>query len=208
MPSLVVPNAGLLRFIWTLAGAQYAINVLGVQNPSGSGITQGSTNSLGAAIKTALTTSGFVGVAGTQIALQNIGLRNINVPNQAEFLDNGAPVVGTGSGNMLPPQIALCVTLRTALAGRSFRGRCFLPGFTEEASEANGTCVAGAATTAANFINAVRDACTAAGLPLAVISRPQLDGTPSSAGFATPVTLGVVRDLVWDTQRRRAVPGV
>jgi hypothetical protein len=36
-------------------------------------------------------------------------------------------LVGTGSGAALPPQLAICVSLRTALPTRAGRGRFFLP---------------------------------------------------------------------------------
>lgn len=38
-----------------------------------------------------------------------------------------SPVVGTGAGNMFPHEVAVCVSLKTATAGRSGRGRLYLP---------------------------------------------------------------------------------
>lgn len=210
MPSLVVPQGGLLRLIWTFSGAPYAVNVFGVRNATGAGITQAAANSLGAAVKTAMTSTGYHGWISNLVALQTVGLRNINTANQVEFLDTGAAVVGTDVSNALPPQVALCVTLRTALAGRSFRGRTFLPGFAEATSDVNGRANSATGDAALAFVQAIMAACSAASLPMAIISRPRpAEGTvPAYAGNVTNVTAAVVRDLVWDTQRRRAVPGI
>jgi len=46
--------------------------------------------------------------------------------NELQAISNPA-LVGTGSGNALPPQTAICVSLRTALPTRAGRGRFFLP---------------------------------------------------------------------------------
>lgn len=49
-----------------------------------------------------------------------------------EVADRGLPAgaAGTASGNSLPPQCAEVITIRTAVAGRSFRGRFYLPALT------------------------------------------------------------------------------
>jgi hypothetical protein len=208
MPALVVPNAALVRLIWTAGGPPYAVNVLGAHNISGTAVTQAACNAIGAAIKTALATSGLNAQLSTLVSLNSVGLRNINVANQVELLDNAAGASGTAAGDMLPPQIAFCLTLRTALAGRSFRGRMYIPGFAESASAGMGVAVAGVGTAAVAFGNAIMAAMSAQGLPLAIVSRPAPDRVPPSAGFVTEVTSVVSRDLVWDTQRRRAVPGI
>lgn len=45
-----------------------------------------------------------------------------------EFAETAA---GAITGDPLPPQIAVCVTKKTGLAGRERRGRCYLAGFAE-----------------------------------------------------------------------------
>lgn len=40
-------------------------------------------------------------------------------------------IVGANAAHPLPPQLAVVVTKKTGLAGRSNRGRCYLSGFTE-----------------------------------------------------------------------------
>lgn len=209
MPSLVVPNAALLRLIWSLSGQPYAVNVLGVNKGSVANITQALTDTVGTAIKAALAPSGLGAVLGTAVGLQSVGLRDINSPSQPEYLDSGAAVLGTAAGNLLPPQIAFVVTLRTALAGKSFRGRVYLTGFAVTANGATGQASTATGTASTAFITSIANALGASSMNLAVVSRPSTTSVPPRpAGFVTNVSARIARDLVWDTQRRRAVPGI
>jgi hypothetical protein len=208
MAQLVVPNAGQMRLIWALGGQLYALNVLGVVNSTAVNITQALTNTIGAAIKTAFTSSAHAASISTTVTLANVGLRDIRTANQAEFLDSGAAVAGTQALELLPPQTALCITLRTASAGPRFRGRVYLPGFTEGDNVAGGITNSATSTPAVAFVAAIQAALVAQSLNLGVIHRPTADPLPVSAGFITTVTSIVCRDLIWDTQRRRAVPGI
>lgn len=206
MAQLIVANAAQMRLIWATGGSLYALNVMGVVNSGAVAITQGLTNTIGTAIKSGLTSSGLGAALGTAITLANVGLRDIRTGNAAEFLDSGAAVAGTAAGDLLPPQVALVVTLRTAQAGRSFRGRVYLPGFGEASNSATGTATP--LTGAVNFVTAIKSALITSGLDLGVIHRPTAAPLPVTAGFITTVTAIVTRDGVWDTQRRRAVPGI
>jgi hypothetical protein len=206
MPALVVPNAAILRLLWSQGGILSAINVLGVVNGSNIAITQALTNTIGTAIKSALSSSGHTTAIGSTIALSNIGLRDIRSANQAEFLDSNAAQAGTGAGDLLPLQTCLCITLRTALAGKSFRGRCYLWGYTEGSNTANGGI--SSTTSSVAFVTAIKSALVASGLDLGVLSRPNATLPIPRAGTVTPVTSVVARDSVWDTQRRRAIAGV
>lgn len=206
MPQLVVANAAQMRLIWALGGQLYALNVLGVVNTGSVAITQALTNTLGTAIKAALTSSALGALLDDTVTLANIGLRDIRTANTAEFLDTGGAVAGTGAGDLLPPQVAFCVTLRTAQAGRSFRGRVYLPGYGEVANGSAGTI--GSTTASVAFVAAIQSALVAQSLNLGVLSRPRPTAPIPSAGFITPVTSVVARDSVWDTQRRRAIPGI
>lgn len=205
MPQLVVPNSAQMRLIWSLGGQLYALNVMGVV-ANAVPITQALTNTIGSAIKTALTSSGHVGALHTTVALANIGLRDIRTANTAEFIDTGGAVAGTLAGDLLPPQTALCVTLRTAQAGRSFRGRVFLPGFGEGQNAAGGTI--SSTGSCVSFVTAIKAALVTSSMDLGVLSRPAPDLPVPRAGFITIVTSIVARDSVWDTQRRRAIPGI
>jgi len=206
VPQLIVPNAAQMRLIWAASASLYALNVLGVVNAGNLAITQALTNTLGTAIKAALTSSGLGAQIHTSVILATVGLRDIRSANTAEFLDSGGGTAGTAAGDFLPPQTAMCITLRTALAGRSFRGRVYLPGYSELVNSATGTLTVSTASVA--FVTAIQSALVANSLNLGVLSRPAPLALPPRAGFITPVTSIVARDLVWDTQRRRAIPGI
>lgn len=206
MPQLVVANAAQMRLIWSLSGQLYALNVMGVVNPGGIAITQALTNSVGTAIKSAFASSGHNAVVVTTVGLASIGLRDIRTPSQSEYIDTGAAVLGTSANDLLPPQTALCITLRTAFAGASYRGRVYLPGFGEASNTVSGTAAGTTAPVA--FVTAIKAALIANALDLGVISRPAPDAIPARAGMINVVTAIVARDAVWDTQRRRAIPGI
>lgn len=99
---------------------------------------------------------------------------------------------GTGSIR-LPDQVATVVSLRTGLAGRSFRGRMYLP--------LNGLSLDANAQLSSSSIGLVADAAkdlvddiNAGGLEVVVMSATQT--------LTTPVT-SIIVDSILDTQRRR-----
>ena len=201
MPPLVVSNAVLVRLIWSAGGVPFAVNVLGGRKISATTIDQGFANTLGSAIKGAISAVALVPQLHTSVALMSVGVRDISAAARPEFIDAGTAVNGTGTGNLLPPQVAICCTLRTALAGKSFRGRYYQAGMPVGANSATGTILAAASTPVRDFISALRIThFPSNGLALAVISRKN--------AVATDVTLEQVRDAQWDTQRRRAEAGV
>ena len=220
-PPLVVSNAAVVRVLWNIV-AQIAINVYGARVGAGTTINQALADSLGAAIKAAFT--GTVGpLMSNNTQLVRVTVRDIRTAGQPEFRDSGALVLGTGLGDSLPPKEAACITLRTAGAGRSFRGRSYIGGFSEAENDANGLTVTAANTAAMNFVAGIRDAMTANGLTLVVLSRPSfrevrtvqtfdaagaLLETHTATHAARPgminnVTMLEARDARWQTQRRR-----
>lgn len=206
MAALIVPNAAQMRIIWSLSGQLYALNVMGVVNSGSVAITQALCNTIGTAIKAGFTSSSHGAGIHTTVAIANVGLRDIRTANAPEFIDTGGAVAGTAAGDILPLQTALVVTLRTAFSGASFRGRVYLCGFGEGANTATGTI--NSTVNCVGFVTAIKSALVASSLDLGVIHRPTAAPLPVTSGFITPVTSIVARDAVWDTQRRRAIPGI
>jgi hypothetical protein len=225
---VVVPGSAQVRLLWGLTnGLGVQINVLGAVKPGGTVISQTLANSLGAAIKAALTSSGLVVNLHTSTQLINVGVRDTSTANMPEFLDSGGPVAGTApAADPLPHQTALVVTLRTARAGASYRGRVYLGGFTETENVGAATASPALAANSVAFVTAVQSAMSTAGLTLGVLSRPapatetvltinNADGTTTThtkhtkarPGAITPVTLIQLRNSVFDNQRRRSAPG-
>jgi hypothetical protein len=200
MAQLVVPNSVLVRLIWAQSGTPFAIQVLGGRKVGASTVDQALANTLGAAVKTSFTTH-LASRVVVAVSLSKVAIRDISVANRPEFQDAGAAVAGTGpDAAMLPPQIAMCATLRTASAGKNFRGRSYFPGFGVNSLAADGKAGAAVGTSIVAFLTALQTNFTASGFNLAVVSR--------KLSQVTDVSLIQVRDTTWDTIRGRAVAGV
>jgi hypothetical protein len=113
----------------------------------------------------------------------------------------GFPFVGTDSAQSLPFQTAAVTTWRTALRGRSFRGRTYLGGFTEAFSDGRNP-----SSTLLTAINEWRDDMLeindTMGGGIGVISRRHNKGV-RLIGVVNQITSGDVATF-WATQRRRA----
>lgn len=199
MASLVIPQGVVVRLIWQQSTVDYAVNVLGAQNSTSLSITQALTNTIGAAVKASLASSGLAARLSNTVNLKQVGLRDINTANRPEFLDAAAGASGTQVADVLPGNVAYCATIRTALAGRSFRGRYYQFGLTE-LDNTLGAPTATVLTTTAAFVNAIGAALSGNGLTPAVLSRVHL--------VATPWAGAVARSTTWATQRRRLIPGI
>jgi len=209
MAPLVIAGAAQLNLHWVNQGLPFN-NVLGVSAPPGVVIDQTLAETVGAAIKTAYNSSTLNTHMGTSTGLQSVGLRDLRTAGQPEYLDSGTVQAGNGLTDTLPPQTALVVSVRTARAGASFRGRIYLGGFVEGDNGPTGLVLQAAADAAVGFIDGVGAALNASGMALAVLSYPREAKTipekiiPAKTGFVTPSTVVEVRNLLWDTQRRRA----
>jgi len=118
----------------------------------------------------------------------------------------GLPVAGDVTSRAMPNNVALCVSFRTGLRGRSFRGRNYLPGMSSDAvSEGVNEVNAAYQTSVRNAYLAVQLTIEGVGAEWVVVSRFH-DGAPRVSGVATPVTNVVFTDNIVDSQRRR-LPG-
>jgi hypothetical protein len=109
----------------------------------------------------------------------------------------GSPFAGSAlTGVPLPPQLAVAITIRTALAGRSDRGRFYLPPVVTDDVGDTGRIGGTTPLTLVTAVGTAIDAAAAAGTAasLVVYSRKLHD-----THFATRIECGDV----FDTQRRR-----
>lgn len=203
MPPLVVPQAVLVRIVWGAAAAPTGVNVIGARKTGAVTVNQALADTLFAAFKTAFGTSGLANVVPTTLGLLQVGVRDISSPSLPEFMGAGAPQMGTqAAGKILPPQTALCITLRTALAGKSFRGRVFIGSLGDTALAASGAATSAAATAARDFVVALRTAMLTSSLELAVVSR-KLQSTE-----VVPASGIQSRSDTFETIRGRSHPGI
>lgn len=120
-----------------------------------------------------------------------------------------APAGERGSG-ALPNNVALTVSFRTALRGRSFRGRNYISGFAEDQVVLNtvdsGTL--GDITDAYEGLTSVASDVDASWVVVSRFSGVDGDGKPipRTLGVSTNVSSVVIVDPIVDSQRRR-LPG-
>lgn len=201
MPALVITNAVLIRFIWGTAAAASAVNVIGARKGGTTTINQGLADRLSASIKTHFTASGYGALVPATLGLRTVGVRDLSGPNLPEFVGTGAITLGTATGGkILPPQLAAVVTLRTAKAGKSFRGRMYLGLWHDSALDASGSMTPAANSAVAGFAAGLPTILSGEGLTAAVVSR--------KLASLEDITSSQVRDTQFETQRRRAIPGI
>lgn len=202
---LVLATAVQVRLFWTMNGVA-CINALSGIVAGGFVNSQAHANALGTAIIGRFTSSGLKALSAASTSMDGAGIRNLRVANEVEYVSTETPVVGTGSGDALPNQLAAVVTLRTAKAGRSFRGRVYLGGAIEAENTSVGRIATAYNTALASFMDGVQTDMGTEGITLAVLSRPRYDPVSDALvypGAITAVTAIVTRDEQWDTMRSR-----
>jgi hypothetical protein len=183
MPFIPVPNVAQVKLFGSIDG-QETINDLYFE-VSGGGITPVNLATL----------AGVVGGWGQSHLApllsddwQLVRTVCIDLTAQNSFqVDIGTPATGGVSGEANPNNVAACIKFSTALGGRSFRGRNYVPGIPGSVVTLN--------TMDATFMNNLSDAyfmMVGAGTFLpgwqwVVVSR-FANNLPRTAGIATPVT--------------------
>lgn len=145
---------------------------------------------------------------GGGIALQRVEGRQLAWPQPT--YDAAMVRTGVVAGDMLPTQIAMVATLRTGMAGRSYRGRLYLNGFTEGQQSASAWDVALVAAIQTYFDDLVAaygsggaDPDYEWGVWSKKLGEPALHTYNLLAGWH-PITEVAVRGTTY-TQRRRTI---
>jgi len=137
--------------------------------------------------------TGVIGVRMTQLTAQAVV--DPAIPFVRTLIADG----GQNAAGGLPLDCSIIISWRTASAGRSFRGRTYLPPFhsNQIVDGASGPPHLTSATRVALAVQAeaLLDALVAANAPLAVYSRKE--------GVGANTIVGGYIDDQWDTQRRR-----
>lgn len=205
MPSLVVPNGGLLSLRW-LSGVENMWNVLGLYIAPGYAIDQNVANSLAACVAAAWTSSNLSTYVDASTSIATVGVRDLRVANMPEYFQASGAGTGGLTGEKSPNSIACVVTHRTAKAGKSYRGRSFMPLNGDLAIDHETHLYTAPATSAAvNFFTDLRAQLVSASqiagsLQLAVLSR---DAPTYEFARVTPIVSSQVRSQIAGSQRRR-----
>lgn len=205
---LVLDTAVQVRLHWTFNGIA-GYNVLAGIVGGGYTNSQAHANALGTAILGSFTSSGLAALMASTTSLVAAGIRDVREANRPEYVSVAAAVPGSGSATPMPNQDAAVITLRTALAGKRYRGRVYFSGATEAQNDATGSIASAFNTALVTFMTNVQTNMGTEGITLAVLSRPTyLNLAPPAdvldwPGHIEAVTAIVARDTKWDTQRRR-----
>lgn len=139
-------------------------------------------------------------------AYERVSVRDLTSATSFSLDVSDSAGSGGAGGAFVPQNVAPCLSIRTTLAGRSFRGRNYIPGVPQAVITGN--------TIQALFMS---DVVTAYGdlLPggafepdgwrWVVVSR-FTGGAPRPTGVSAPVTRALFTDNIVDSQRRR-LPG-
>lgn len=208
MAKKVIPNCVEIKLHW-LYGAVVGFNVLHAQRGS-TAVNQALADNLFTTLAPQLSASGLALELHTTTAFQHIGVRDLSSADQPEFVSTGSAVNGAGTGNPLPPQVALCVTYKANLVGRSNRGRSYLGGFADSATTAQGRATPATTAAAQTFMTSVNATLAAQGMVPAIgqIALPQRTNAagetlPARPAGTVPIVTTTVLDNIFDTQRRR-----
>lgn len=199
MPPFVLDRTIEVRLIWQLSSVDTAVNVLHYDAGPATIIAQSDADGVASAVGAAFTSSLWRGDVADLWRLDRVGVRDLRTANLPEF-ESSVALAGTNAGQPLPAQTTLVATLRTAKAGRSFRGRFYSCGWSENSSATGLNASGSARDHMVDFLEAI-SLLTIDGQEwaLAVLSRavPQLN----------PVT-SISANVEWDTQRRRVRAGI
>jgi len=203
MAFIPVANTAQLDIIYT-CDSQRVENTLYARFSTAPDATQ--IADLAAAVKAAWIDN-IMPLLSSTVSLIAVEASDLTSASGPQTIDTGGlPEAGGVTSRAMPSNVALCVSFRTGLRGRSFRGRNYLPGMSSDAvSEGVNEVNAAYQTSIRNAYLAVQLTIEGVGAEWVVVSR-YADGSPRTAGVATPITNVVFTDNVVDSQRRR-LPG-
>lgn len=205
MPFVPVANTVLVEIRLT-ANGQQCENTLWFENATDPVV--GDLIVLGSTLQSWWTTS-VAPLVSSDVQLREILCTSQTTASSPQYSTVPAiPEFGTSTANIVPNNVTMSVSFRTALRGRSFRGRNYIVGMTEDQVAGN-SFVAGVT---ALWQAAYEDILTAIGstdFTWVVVSRfsgvdPVTgDPIPRAAGVTTPIGTVLVVDSFVDSARRR-----
>ncbi len=208
---LVIPNCVEVVLAWTLPDGKKATNVLHADNTAGNTVDDALCDIVFNGVLADARWTAYALRLVTVTKFDAVKMRDLDSALQPLVESTGASAPGTGGSDPLPDEVALVVSLKTTIAGRTGRGRTYLGGLSVSNVDASGHAIAGVQTDAAAFIQAVADALFATSMPLVVANRAHASYVSPSTGLTVPaeaagfhrVTTIKVDDNLFDSQRRR-----
>jgi len=208
---LVIPNCVEVKLGWTLQTGRKGSNVLHASNPASVPISSTLADTISNGINADARTGLFAVLVNQNVSFTGVSLRNLDTARLAEFPNTVGGFVGGSVADALPAEVALVISLKSAVSGPRGRGRVYVPGWTTNSLGPEGQIIPTDATIARDFIQAVSDAIFANGMALCIANRAHdayispFTGieVPAEAAGTEDVLSIVVADDVFDSQRRR-----
>lgn len=149
-------------------------------------------------------TNGYASYLGAEVGIDRIttGEIDVNTGKQQTLRETVSTLTGGVTGGNIPQEVALVVSLRTALANRRGRGRFYLPQPNANTLATDGTVLAAAQQGIVNALTFAWTTSNNAGETPVVYGRPAPTATPPRAALVTNVSSFNVGDL-FDVQTRR-----
>lgn len=209
---IVVPNAVQVNIQFTLPNGKIVQNILHGQVAAGFAATAAIAEAVRASIAGSAAWTSWAAFLNSATTFSAVAIKDLRSAGLPLVFSTGAAVAGTAAAgtNALPADTSVAITLRTAQAGRSKRGRVFLPGLSNLGIATTGAMLATAQTAAVNLVTQFQTSMSASGITLSLIN-PARQAYTGRAGAAIPArAAGVVnvtsitsRSTTLRTQRRR-----
>lgn len=140
------------------------------------------------------------------IALTRVEMRRVDpLEPVVQTYAVGLPITGVETVDPLPASSAILVSLRTPNIGRRYRGRCYLPRFSEAELDTSGGLTAADALLVANQFRTLIATIAVDAAKVIVYSPEDLDATPPRSGTIKTDVTEVFVDRRARTQRRRSL---
>lgn len=198
MAFIPVPNVAQLEAVYSQAG-QIVENTFYYQAPGS--MDTGDVEELGAAWLGEWSTN-LKAYIPSETTLINIKVTDLTTAvSPVVNYSTGLPIIGTRGGGLLPTNVSLAFTRRTALRGRSYRGRIYWPGLIEADVTVNVVAPTFVSTVIAGLQN-MNAVTTSLGVWESVVVSRWSEGNPRGTGVFTPIVNWTCDGIV-DSQRRR-----
>jgi hypothetical protein len=208
----VIPSCVEVTLQWGLTDGTFGHNVMHAAYGGGFVPTVTIANGLMSALTTGSAWTALASFMPVSGFLASVLLRDLNTAANPIVSATLAGVAGTSPSSAIPDETALVITLRTAKAGRGFRGRIYVPNWATNALGAAGVAASGAVTDLNAWAQTIPGAFSGQGLTLSLgqVARQAYIGStgtshPARTATTVPITSLVVRDNHWDSQRRRGL---
>lgn len=202
-----------LVIFWGQEDGRQAKNILHASYSGGFAGTVAQANSIMTGLSSGSNWTALAGFLHPTTSILAVGIRNLNVVDQAQIVSTIPGALGTATGSALPNEMSAVATIRTSNVGRANRGRIYLGGFATNALGTGNTIAAGAVTAITNWTGSIAGVLQGQGYVLGVGHLERVAYTspitgvpfPDRASGVVPAITVTCRDNHWDSQRRRGL---